>query len=295
MVQTGLQQKVVLITGANHGIGAATAKAFAAEGAAVLINYLRMPPLGRSNASDNDASKLSEPGLAFYDAQRARSADAVIQAIRASGGQAEAVEGDLSQPMTIPLLFERVEAVFGPVDILVNNADYCTADTFVPQSQRGAGDLAPAGYPILAVTADSADAHFAVNSRAVALLITEYARRRIVSGTHWGRIISLTTDGAPGFVNEVSYGASKYALESYTRAAAGELGKYGITANIVSPGPTQTGWITSEAAEEIAANTPLRRVGQPEDIADVIVFLASEQARWVTGQMISVSGGRRMF
>lgn len=107
--------------------------------------------------------------------------------------------------------------------------------------------------------------------------------------------MSISTDGAPGFFREISYGASKYALESYTRAAAEELGKYGITANIVSPGPVQTGWITPELETWVAAETPLGRIGQPEDLADVIVFLASEQARWVTGQMISVSGGRRKF
>jgi 3-oxoacyl-[acyl-carrier protein] reductase len=127
------------------------------------------------------------------------------------------------------------------------------------------------------------------------LLIAEFARWHIKRGANWGRIISITTDGAPGFFHEVSYGASKYALESYTRAAAEELGRYGITANIVSPGPIQTGWITPELEAQIAADTPLGRVGQPEDLADVMVFLASEQARWVTGQMISVSGGRRKF
>ena len=96
-------------------------------------------------------------------------------------------------------------------------------------------------------------------------------------------------------MNEISYGASKYAMESYTRAAAVELGRYGITANIVSPGPIQTGWISPELEAKIAEETPLGRVGYPEDVADVIVFLASEQGRWITGQMISVSGGRRMF
>ena len=79
------------------------------------------------------------------------------------------------------------------------------------------------------------------------------------------------------------------------RAAAEELGRYGMTANIVSPGPVQTGWIMPELEAQIAAETPLGRVGQPEELADVIVFLAAEQARWVTGQMISVSGGRRKF
>ena len=107
--------------------------------------------------------------------------------------------------------------------------------------------------------------------------------------------IYVSTDGAPGFRGEISYGASKAALESYSRAAALELGRYGITVNIISPGPVQTGWIAPELEAPIAAETPLGRAGQPEDIADVIVFLASHQARWVSGQMISVSGGRRFF
>jgi 3-oxoacyl-[acyl-carrier protein] reductase len=292
MINTGLQGKVALITGANHGIGAATAQALAAEGVAVLINYLRMPPLGREDAGQQDSASL--PGLSLYDARRARTADDVLARISEHGGRAEAVEVDLSDPATIPLLFDRAEAAFGPVDILVNNADYCTADTFVPQGLLGV-DRAPAGYGIDALTVAVHDAHFAVNSRAVALLIAEFARRRIEQNRHWGRIITISTDGAPGFFHEISYGASKYAGESYTRAAAVELGRYGITANILSPGPIQTGWIGPELETLIARETPLGRVGLPADIVGVIVFLASEQGRWVSGQMISVSGGRRMF
>jgi 3-oxoacyl-[acyl-carrier protein] reductase len=286
MVQTELQGKVALITGANHGIGAATAQALAAEGVAVLINYLRMPPL----ASQGDEILT----LSQYDAHRARGAESVLQSIREQGGRAEAIEADLADVATIPLLFDRAEALFGPVDILINNADHCTADSFVPSEYMG-DDRAPAGYGIDTITAHLHDAHFTVNSRAVALLIAEFARRRINRGLYGGRIISISTDGAPGFFHEISYGASKYAAESYTRAAAVELGRYGITANIVSPGPIQTGWISLDLEQRIIAETPMGRVGQPEDLADVIVFLASKQARWVTGQMISVSGGRRLF
>lgn len=288
MVQTGLQGKVALITGANHGIGAATAKTLAAEGAAVLINYLRMPPL--KDSTDEQAPAT----LSVYDERRAQGADEIMQAIRAQGGRVEAIEADLAQPEIIPMLFERAEALFGPVDILVNNADYCTADSFEPPDLLNS-ERAPAGYGIATLSAASHDAHFAVNSRAVALLIAEFARRRIQRGLRGGRIISISTDGAVGFFHEISYGASKYAAESYTRAAAAELGRYGITANIVSPGPTQTGWITPELETQIIRDTSLGRVGYPEDIAEVIVFLASEQARWVSGQMISVSGGRRWF
>ena len=158
------------------------------------------------------------------------------------------------------MLFDRAEAFYGTVDILINN-----------------------------------DRQFAVNSRAVALMMAEYAHRHIEHGKHWGRIMNVSTDGAPAFPGTISYGASKYAAESYTRAAAIEFGKYGITVNIVSPGPIQTGWIRPELEAQIVAETPLGRVGQTEDVADVMVFLASEQGRWVSGQMISVSGGRRML
>jgi 3-oxoacyl-[acyl-carrier protein] reductase len=287
MVQTGLQSKVVLITGANHGIGAATAQAFAAEGAAVLINFLRLPPMRRYDQG--------EEKLDTYDSMRAKSAAEVVESIRDRGGRAEAVEADLSDVATIPLLFDRAEALFGTVDVLVNNADHCEQNTFIPASQLGPTNVAPDGYPTLSITAEMNDRHFAVNSRAVALMMAEYARRRIEQGKFGGRIINISTDGAPGFAGTISYGASKYAAESYTRAAAIELGRYGITANIVSPGPVQTGWIRPELEKQIIVETPLGRVGQPEDVADVIVFLASEQGRWVSGQMISVSGGRRMF
>jgi 3-oxoacyl-[acyl-carrier protein] reductase len=285
MINTQLQGKVALVTGANHGIGAATARGLAAEGASVLINYLRMPPL----SNEGTGAQLN-----LYDARRAQGADAVVQSIREQGGRVEAIEADLLNPATIPVLFDRAEAIFGPVDILVNNADHCVADSFLPENLPGSA-RAPAGYAVATLTTGLHDAHFAVNSRAIALLIAEFARRRIEHDARWGRIITISTDGAPGFFREISYGASKYAAESYTRAAAFELGRYDITANIISPGPIQTGWISSELEERVIKETPLGRVGQPEDVADVIVFLASEQGRWVSGQMISVSGGRRTF
>jgi len=121
--------------------------------------------------------------------------------------------------------------------------------------------------------------------------MAELARRLLVRGTAWGRVVNVSTDGARGFPTEVSYGTSKYALESLSRAAALELGPYGITVNVVSLGPVQTGWISPELEAVIASRTPLRRVGRPDDVADVIVFLASEQARWITGQVLHVGGG----
>ena len=150
------------------------------------------------------------------------------------------------------------------------------------------------GPSIGLVGAAEIDAHFAVNARAYALLMSEYVRRYLARGAGWGRIINISTDAAHAHPRSVSYAASKHAIESYSRSAAAELGKYGITVNIVAPGPIQTGYITPQAEAEIAAGTPLGRVGRPEDVADVVVFLASEQAHWLTGQLIYAGGGWRM-
>lgn len=261
MIDTGLKGKVVLVTGGNNpkGIGAATAKVFAAEGAAVFINYLGPP-----------------------------SADEIVRTICDQGGRAEAWEADLADPAIIPQLFDRAEEAFGPVDVVVNNAAEWEADTFI---LLGPGARDWMARHIHTITPESHDRHFAVNSRAAALMMAEYVRRRVESGARWGRIINVSTDGAYCFPGEVSYGASKSALEAYSRSAAKEVGKYGITVNIVAPGPIQTGWIAPELEEKLLPTIPLGRVGQPEDVADVIVFLASEQARWLTGQLLYVGGG----
>ena len=149
-------------------------------------------------------------------------------------------------------------------------------------------------FPIATISADSHDAHFAVNSRAVALMMKEYAERNISRKAGWGRIINISSDGAYAHPAAISYGASKYATESYTRAAATELGPYGITVNVISPGAVQTGWISSELEKQIDETYPLRRMGKPEDIANSVVLLASEQAGWITGQVLYVGGGNRM-
>ena len=285
MIDPGLKGKVVLITGANnpYGIGAATARAFAAQGARVFLHFFRSP------STNPDKEEIHGPGFAFFNAQQSKTADEVLRTIHQNSGQAAAWEADLSDPDNIPLLFDQVESVFGPVDILVNNAAAWEGDTFVPS-----GAEAVMNRFVSTVSAESHDHNFAVNSRAVALMMAEFARRFIQRGASWGRIINVSTDGASGFPGEVSYGASKHAMESYSRAAAIELGPYGITVNVVAPGPVQTGYITPEMEEKLSAEIPLRRVGRPEDVADVIVFLASEQARWITGQLIYVGGGNVM-
>jgi 3-oxoacyl-[acyl-carrier protein] reductase len=287
MINTGLENKVVLITGVNnpHGIGAATARAFAAEGAAVFATYLRLPA---------DAATSEIPGKAFYLAQSAKNGNEVIAAIRQHGGRIEAWEADLADPAVVPQLYDRAERAFGAVNILVNSAAHCVPDTFLPQSRLSPESRAVDDFPLSSISADRHDRHFAVNSRAVSLMMSEYARRQIERNAGWGRIINVSTDGASGFPTEVSYGASKHALESYSRAAAYELGRYGITVNVVSLGPVQTGWISPELEKEMTKSIPLRRIGRPEDAADVIVFFASNQASWVTGQLLYVGGGHVM-
>jgi len=271
----GLRAKVALITGSNHGIGAATAKGFASVGAKVFLSYLRQPPQGCGAGEDESAG--TTPGPALARALRARSADEVVVGIKSAGGEAESWEADLAEPENIPLLFDRAESAFGQVDVLVNNAAHCEYPSRVMDACQA-----------------SIDRHFVVNTRAVALMMREYGRRHISRGGRWGRIINVSTDAADAFGDNVWYGASKYAMESISRVAAKELGPHGVTVNVVAPGPVQTGGYTPESVEREAAACPLGRIGYPQDIADVIVLLASERARWISGQLIHVGGGCRM-
>lgn len=274
MIDTGLENRVVLITGGNHGIGAATARAFAAQGARVFITYLRLSPQDYG-IDPEEARRASEPGLPLYHATQTRSADAVVEEIRKGGGMAESWEVDLADPATIHGLFDLAEQKFGPVTVLVNNAAYCETP---PDT-------------IFGTSAESVDEHFAVNTRAVVLLMAELVRRHKERAGRWGRVINVSTDAAQNFAGQISYGASKAATEAFTRSVATEVGPLGITVNSVAPGPVQTGYITRESEKELLPEIPLRRIGEPEDIADAVVFLASEQARWITGQVIKVSGG----
>ena len=203
-------------------------------------------------------------------------------------------ETDLADPKNVPALFDRAEDALGDVSILVNNAAFDQPDTFIPEKELAKDPLFAGEYPMRTLTAGSVDKHFAVNSRAVALLIGEFARRHLRRNAGWGRIINVSTDGAYAHPSNVSYGASKLAMESYTRAAAYELGPYGITVNAVSPGAVQTGWMAAEIRESLEKSYPLRRVGKPEDIANAVIFFASRQADWITGQVLHVGGGNRM-
>jgi len=294
MIDTGLKGKVALVTGANHGIGAATAGALSREGARVFITYLRLLPGECSGRDGTEAAQAKRPGREYYHQILLKSARDAVRSIRAAGGECAAWEADLANPDNIPLLFDITEKKLGPVDILVNNAAFDKCDTFIPLHVLDAKPFFVGAYPMTPVSPLTHDAHFAVNSRAVALMMKEFSRRFIDRKAEGGRIINISTDGAYAHPSNVSYGASKLAMESYSRAAAYELGPYGITVNVVSPGAVQTGWMPSELKENLEKGYPLRRVGKPEDIANTVVFFASRQADWITGQVLHVGGGNRM-
>jgi len=278
MINPNLDGKVVLITGANNlkGIGAAVARAFARQGAKVLLSYLRLSPQ-EFGIDQEEAAQATEAGLPFYHARRAESAEQVVDAIKVEGGWAEALEADLSDPTQISDLFEWGEKIAGPIDILVNNAAaYQEPDT------------------IFTASLSTYRKTFDVNAGATLLMMVEFVRRFKEQDRRGGSIINMSTDSAQIFSGQINYGASKAAIEAFTRSVAIEVGSLDIRVNSIAPGPTQTGYISLESEEELRENIPLKRIGEPEDIADVAIFLASDQARWVTGQVIKVSGGHAL-
>ncbi|MDR0341716.1 MAG: SDR family oxidoreductase [Nocardiopsaceae bacterium] len=259
-----------IVSGANHGIGAATARALAQRGCAALCSFLRV--------EDPD-----DPGTPqTYRDRRAQDAGPVVAQIRADGGRAAAAEGDLSDPDTPAMLFDTAEGQLGPVDILVNNATGWLADTFAPSDADRHGRL------LQPVTAATWEQQFKVDAMAAALMIGEFARRHIARGANWGRIIGLTSGGDLGFPEEVSYGAAKAAQTNYTMSAALELAPFGITANMVYPPVTDTGWVTDAVRQEVAARSELIHIASPAEVADVIAYLASDAAALITANVITL-------
>jgi 3-oxoacyl-[acyl-carrier protein] reductase len=268
----GLAGRVAIVTGANHGIGAATAQVLAGCGARVLLSYLRV----------DDPVDPGTPEA--YRANRARDAGSVVERIRQAGGQAVAVEANLRDPASPVALFDAAEAAFGPVEILVNNATGWRADTFVA-AHVGHDRL---GRDQELLTAAIADQVWEVDGRGSALMIAEFSRRHVARGATWGRIVGLTSGGPLGFPEEVSYGAAKAALVNYAMSAALELAAYGITSNVVYPPVTDTGWVTPAVEQFVATSREHFHFARPEEVAQVIAFLASDQARLITANVLQL-------
>jgi 3-oxoacyl-[acyl-carrier protein] reductase len=266
--------RTAIVTGANHGIGAATASALARAGCSVLCTYLRV----------RDEPDPGTPQA--YRDHRARTADHVVAEIRAAGGRAAAVEADLSDPDAPTALFDTAEAELGPVNILVNNATGWLADSFAPGAADPTGATDRLGRDLQPVTVAGWSRQFTVDAMAPALLIAEFARRHVARGATWGRIIGLTSGGELGFPEEVSYGAAKAAQENYTMSAAVELARYGITANMVHPPVTDTGWVTDAVREVVDSSRSLFHVAAPAEVGDVIAYLASDAAGLITANVI---------
>ena len=198
--------------------------------------------------------------------------EGLLEELRGAGVRAETMEVDLSSLEYPERLLDMVAARLGPPWVLVNNAAYSTRD----------------GYE--ALDAATLDAHYAVNLRATALLSVGFARR--FGGGSGGRIVNLTSGQSLGpMPGELAYAATKGAIEAFTRTLATEVGQKGITVNAVNPGPTDTGWMADELRRELSGRFPTGRVGEPEDAARLVAFLASEEAAWITGQVIHSEGG----
>lgn len=240
-----LQEKVILVTGASRGIGAAIARKLAAEGAKVIINYA-----GSREAAEQLAASILQ-----------------------DGGDAIVLQADVSKPEEVSRLFSDAIAHYGRIDVLVNNAGILI-------------------YKLIKDTTDEDfDRQFSINVKGTFNTLREAATRLADNGS----IINISTS-----VNRLmmpTYGpyvATKSAVEQLTRVLAKEVGSRGINVNSVSPGPTNTELFTigksAEALSRIAAFSAFNRIGEPDDIATVVAFLASDAAKWVSGQNIGVNG-----
>jgi 3-oxoacyl-[acyl-carrier protein] reductase len=241
-----LQEKVILVTGASKGIGAAVARQLAADGASLIVNY----------AGDKAG------------------ADDLVAELKTKGTNAIAVQADVSKAAEVKQMFDTALAHFGRIDVLVNNA----------------------GVMITKLLKDTTDEDFTrqfdINVRGVFNTLREAATRLADHGT----IINFSTS-----VNRImlptysTYVATKAAVEQLTRVFAKEVGSRGINVNSVSPGPTNTELFTKGKTDEtiarLASLSAFNRIGQPDDIAKVVSFLASDDAKWISAQNIGINGG----
>jgi len=244
---------VALVTGVGRtvGIGAGIVRQLATSGWDIAFTYW--------TSYDERMAWGAEPGAAV-----AISAD-----LAAAGAASTAIEADLADTAAAPLIFDAAQDRLGAVTALV----MCHCESV--------------DSGLLDTRVDSFDRHFAVNARATWLLIREYGLRfRGPAGT--GRIISLTSDAVVG---NLPYGASKAALDRITLAAARELAHLGVTANVINPGPVDTGWMSDDLRASVIARTPLGRLGAPRDTAHLVDFLCSPQGQWINGQLLLSNGG----
>ena len=267
MINYGFKDRVAIITGANNpqGIGATTAFAFAREGAKVVLVYKKI-------FRDFDESKTDKNGVDRYYGANAGNADYVAGKLEEMNADYMIFEKDISNEADVKEIYSSVISKYGRVDILVNNAAVDDENGF---------------DTIEKITQNVIDDTFAVNVRGSILMTRELINNR----GDYGRIINLSTDASQVFAGQITYGASKATLEALTRSIALEVAKYGFTVNCVAPGPTQTGWIDEEFEKVVVPLIPMGELILPEDIAETILFLASEQARMITGQVVKVSGG----
>ncbi|MDN0200301.1 SDR family oxidoreductase [Streptomyces sp. S.PNR 29] len=244
---------LALITGVGRtvGIGAGIARRLAASGWDIAYTYW--------GAYDDRMTWGREQGAA----------EAVGRDLAEQGASSVAIEADLADPEAPGRVFDEVEERLGGVTALV----MCHCESV--------------DSGLLDTTVESFDRHFAVNARATWLLIREFGRRFTAErGT--GRIIALTSDHTVG---NLPYGASKGALDRITLAATHEFAHLGVTANVINPGPVDTGWMTDEIKAECVRHTPLARLGTPQDTAHLVDFLCSREGGWINGQLLKSNGG----